>query len=73
MKTLNLLYQALIKSKLEYGTEIYETTSKTNSKSLIPVRTKILRAATGAFRSFPIDSFEITSEAYQCNRLEKLN
>ena len=61
MKTLKMLYQALIKSKLEYGNEIYESTSKTNSNSLIPIRNKALRVATGAFRSSPIDSLEIIS------------
>ena len=61
MKTLKMLYQALIQSKLEYGNEIYESTSKTNSNTLNPIRNKALRIATGAFRSSPIDSLEIIS------------
>ena len=61
MKTVRRLYQPLIKTKLAYRNEIYETTSKTNSNSLIPVRNKALRVATGAFRSSPIDSTEIIS------------
>ena len=61
IKTLKMLYQALIKSKLEYGNTIYESTSKTNSNSLIPVRKKALRVATGAFRSSLIDNLEIIS------------
>ena len=61
MKTLQMLYQALIKSKLEIGNEIYESTSKTNSNSLIRVRNKALRVATGAFRSSPIDRLGIIS------------
>ena len=61
MKTLKMLYQALVKSKFEYGNEIYELTSKTNSNSLIPVRNKALRVATGAFRSSPMDIPEIIS------------
>ena len=61
METLKMLYQALIQSKLEYGNEIYESTSKTNSNTLNPIRNKALRIATGAFRSSPIDSLEIIS------------
>ena len=41
-KTLKILKQALIKSKLEYGNTIYESTSKTNSSWLIPFRNKAL-------------------------------
>ena len=61
MKTLKVLYQALIKSKLEYGNEVYESTSKTNSNSLIPIRNKALRVASETFRSSPIDSLEVIS------------
>ena len=59
MKSLKMLYNTLIKSKLEYGSEIYESTSYTSSKSLYPVRNAALRLATGAFRSSPINSLEI--------------
>ena len=61
MKTLKMLYQVLIKTKLEYGNEIYKSTSKINSISLIPDRNKALRVANGAFRSSPINSLEIIS------------
>ena len=61
MKTFKMLYQALIKSKLEYGNEIYESTYQTSSNSLIPVHNKALRVVTGTFQSPPIDSLEIIS------------
>ena len=59
MRTLKMLYQTLIKPKLEYGNEIYESTCDTNSKSLIPIRNNALRIATGAFRTSPIESIEV--------------
>ena len=61
MKTLKMLHQAMIHSKLEYGNEFYKSTNRTKSNSLIPIRNKALRVATGAFRSFPIDGIEIIS------------
>ena len=59
MGTLKMLYQTLIKPKLEYGNEIYESTSDTNSKSLIPLKNNALRIATGSFRTSPIESTEV--------------
>ena len=43
MKTFNILYQSMLKSKLGYSNEIHESTIKTNSKSQIPVFIEVLR------------------------------
>ena len=61
MKTLKLLYQARIKSKIELCNEIYESKSKNSSISLGPVCNQKLRVPTGAFRSSLIDSHGIIS------------
>ena len=55
--------QTLLKFKLEYGDYFYESTSETNSNSLIPVRNRALRVAFGAFWSSPIGSREVMSES----------
>ena len=60
MEILKMLYQALTQPELEYGNEIYESTTKTNSISLIPACRKSLTVVTEAFRSLQIDSFGIT-------------
>ena len=58
-KTLQMLYQTLIKSKIDYGSEVYESTSKTNVQKLGTIRNQCLRIATGAFKSSPIKSLEV--------------
>ena len=52
MKTLKMPYHGLIKSKLEYGNETYESTSETNLN-------KALKVAIGAFRNSLIERLDI--------------
>ena len=52
-KTLKLLYTALVKSKLDYGAQIYGTSNSGALRRLDPIQNECLRAITGAFRSSP--------------------
>lgn len=52
-QTLLHLYTALVKSKLDYGAEIYGTSTTGVLKRLDPIQNTCLRACTGAFRSSP--------------------
>ena len=54
MKTLNILYQALIEPKLENGNNIYILTTKSILNSLTPVCNKALGVAKEAFRKLSI-------------------
>ena len=59
-ETLKMIYQALIKSNLDYDNEIYESTNKNSSISLTLVGNKALGVDNGAFRCSPIiDTLEI--------------
>ncbi|XP_044755013.1 uncharacterized protein LOC123313966 [Coccinella septempunctata] len=55
-KTLLTIYRTLIRSKLDYGSIIYATASKTLLKSLNVVQNTALRIATGAFITSPSQS-----------------
>ena len=55
-KTLTLLYNSLVQSKLDYGCQAYGSAAPSLLKSLDVVRNKGLRLMTGAFRSSPIIS-----------------
>ncbi|MEO1419306.1 MAG: reverse transcriptase domain-containing protein, partial [Bacteroidota bacterium] len=60
-KTLELLYSALVKSKLDYGAHIYGATNSKILKRLDPIQNSCLRACTGAFKSSPTTSLHIES------------
>ncbi|XP_044748699.1 uncharacterized protein LOC123309578 [Coccinella septempunctata] len=53
------LYRTLIRSKLDYGSIIYLSASKTNLKSLDAIHNTGLRLCLGAFRSSPAESIYI--------------
>ena len=55
-KTLLILHNSLIQSKLDYGSTIYSLTNHNTLKTLNTVQNAGIRMATGAFRSSPIDS-----------------
>ena len=55
-KVLLQLYQALVRSKLDYGSVIYGSASKTNLQKLNTIHHSGLRIALGAFRTSPIQS-----------------
>ena len=61
--TLLRLYNALIKPKLQYGSQAYGSACKSVLKLLDPVHHAALRIATGAFRTSPIESlYSISGE-----------
>jgi len=52
-KILLQLYKSLIRSRLDYGAPIYDTTSKSTLKLLDPIQSHALRVALVAFRTSP--------------------
>lgn len=60
--SLLLLYKALILSKIEYGSIIYDS-AKSNIKQILnPIHNQAIRLAIGAFHTSPIDSILCISE-----------
>ena len=55
------LYDALCRSKLDYGCQIYASASKTALRMLDPVHHKAIRICTGAFHTSPVDSLYAVS------------
>ncbi|XP_066908121.1 uncharacterized protein [Halyomorpha halys] len=53
------LYRTLVRSKLDYGCNAYNSSSGTTLKMLDSVQNAGLRIATGAFRSSPINSLYV--------------
>jgi len=50
------LFRSLIRSKLDYGVQVYGSASVTSLQSLDSITTEALRIATGAFKSTPTDT-----------------
>ena len=63
-KTLLRLHEALILSKLDYGSQVYGSASPTYLKKLDPIHNTGLRLCTGAFKSSPIESLYVESGFY---------
>ena len=60
--SLLLIYKALILSRIEYGSIIYNS-DKTNIKQILnPIHNQAIRLAIGAFRTSPIDSILCISD-----------
>ena len=55
-KVLLQLYQALVRSKLDYGCIVYGSSAKSNLEILDPIHHSGLRLALGAFRTSPTQS-----------------
>lgn len=53
-KTLTTIYNAIIKSKIDYGSHIYGSAKKTVLKQLDTINNSALRIITGAYRTSPI-------------------
>ena len=62
--TLLQMYNTLIRSKLDYGSSIYATASKTLLQKLNILENQALRIATGTLRSTPISSLHV-----DCNQI----
>lgn len=54
--TLLNIYKSMIRSRLDYGSTIYSTASKTQLERLNPIQNTAIRIATGAFRTSPSHS-----------------
>ena len=61
--TLLLLYRSLVRSKLDYGSFIYDSAFETTKRPLDTVHHAALRIATGAFRTSPTSS--ILADAHE--------
>ena len=71
--TLLRIYRALVRSKLEYGAEVYGTAPISTLKKLDPLHHKGLRTCLGAYRSSPIPSLHtLTGEMSLSHRREML-
>ena len=57
-RTLKHIYQALVLSKLNYGSQIYASPTNKRLNALEPIQNKCLRLITGAFRSSPATSLQ---------------
>lgn len=68
-KTLMRIYRALIRSKLDYGCQVYGTASPTALKMLDSVHHQALRIATGAFKTSPVESLYI--EAHEPSLVDR--
>ena len=61
-KSLLRLYNALCRSKLDYGCQIYSSACRTKLKELDVVHNMGLRICSGAFRTSPIESIYVDTE-----------
>ena len=72
-ETLLKLYRALIRSKIDYGSFIYQSARKSYLKILNPIYHTGLRLALGAFRTSPVESLYTeaneTPPKLRCNKL----
>ena len=59
--TLLRLYIMLLKSKIDYGSQVYSSACRSLLDSLEPIQNAALRIATGAFHTSPIPSLRVES------------
>ena len=72
--TLLHLYRSLIRSKLDYGSIVYESARKFYLQMLDTIHNQGLRLALGAFRTSPLSSLNVEAdEPSLCLRREKLS
>lgn len=60
-KTLLMMYRSLVRSRLDYGCEIYSSASSTVLATLDTVQSQALRLCLGAFRTSPVVSLNAES------------
>ncbi|KAI3382721.1 hypothetical protein SNEBB_007419 [Seison nebaliae] len=73
-KILHRIYHTLIRSKLDYACQIYNTASDATLRKLEPIQNTAIRLITGAFKSSPIVSLQVESgEPPLSNRREMLS
>lgn len=61
-RTLIMLYRALVRSRLDYGSVVYSSANPRLLKSLDTVQNEALRISTGAFKSSPIMSLCVEAD-----------
>ena len=72
--TLLKVYRSLIRSRLDYGCQIYESATAKCLKTVDSIHHRALRLATGAFRSSPVLSlYAETGEPSVAHRRDKLS
>jgi len=54
-----MIYRSLIRSKIDYGCQVYGSAAPTTLNSLSSIATEAIRIATGAFKSTPTESLFI--------------
>lgn len=57
--TLTKLYRSLVRSRLDYGSQVYGSASKVLLQCLDPLHNEGLRIVSGAFRSSPVSSLYV--------------
>ncbi|KAI3387413.1 hypothetical protein SNEBB_002003 [Seison nebaliae] len=60
-KILHRIYHTLIRSKLDYACQIYNSASEATLRKLEPIQNTAIRLITGAFKSSPIASLQVES------------
>ena len=53
-KLMKMIYNAQVRSRLDYGSIVYMSASETNLKLISSIPTEALRIITGAFKTTPI-------------------
>ena len=73
-QTLMKLYRSLVRSRLDYGCEIYSSAAKSTLQIIDPIHHMGLRLATGAFGTSPVESlYAETAEQSLYNRRIELS
>ena len=72
-KTIINLYRTFIRSRIDYGSIVYSSASKTDLATLNSVSNDLLRMATGTFKSTPTESIQVIANEMPLElRREKL-
>ena len=58
-KTLLHLYELYIRSKIDYGSIVYQSGSQTTKQLIQPIAMECLRIASGYFKSTPTESLQV--------------
>jgi len=73
-KSCMMIYRALIRSKMDYGCQVYGSAAPTTLNALSSITTEAIRIATGAFKSTPSDSLLVLANEMPLDlRWEYLN
>ena len=62
--SLILIYKMFIRSKLDYGSHLYDSAAETHKKKLNTIQNNALRIATGLLRCTKIEALEVEANVY---------